>query len=128
MSGESNSAIPDFEEGQIWEYKTRDEDKESTVRILKIEPNPADEQVKMGRIVHISIKNISLKMPGVGKIKTEIGHMPVFEKNLRESVTRFVGKTVEEPNLEGYNEWKNAKGGVFSIPLNDCIGHTTGSI
>ena len=112
----------DFAEGQIWQYKTRPEETDSRLYIVKVDSWPNGE-----KIFHIYVDKLKIKNPMLaGGIQTELPHAPVSEKTLKLSVTRFQKKTTELPNItEGYDIWKEEydKGGagVFTISVSEII-------
>ena len=111
-----------FEEGQVWSYKTRQGEENSTILINKIEHNKV-----LGKIFHISINEIKLKNPHIeGGISTELPHSPVSEKTLKISVLKLIGSSPPNPNhQEGYNTWKAAfdegDAGIFTISVSELV-------
>ena len=107
-----------YQEGQVWEYRTRPQDTGSLVRIQRIEANPAF--AKYGPIYHISIVGVHFKNAA---ISGELPHLPVSRETLDASVTKLSSSAVTFPDAEpGIAEWRAAKGGVFTIPLANIIG------
>jgi len=112
----------DFSEGQVWSYKTRPGEEQSTLLINKVESHP-----KLGKIFHISVTNVKVKNPRlVGGVTSELPHFPVSQTTLEKSVTKVLRKS--KPNaeyLEGYKEWKRAfdegKAGIFTITVAEII-------
>jgi len=49
-----------YKVGQEWNYKTRNGEENSTLKILKIEEYP-----KPGKVIHISIGRLRVKNPGL---------------------------------------------------------------
>lgn len=113
----------DYSEGQVWQYKTRQGEENSTVLINKVETNE-----KLGNIFHISIDGVKVKNSRVtGGISSELPHFPVSEETLKISLTKLIGKKAPNPDyLEGYNTWKSAfdagGAGIFTISISDIIG------
>jgi hypothetical protein len=113
----------DYTEGQVWSYKTRPGEEQSTVLINKIETHE-----KLGKIFHISVSKVKVKNRQVeGGITTDLPHFPVSEETLKKSVTRLIGKQTQNPNyIEGYKTWKAAfdagKAGIFTISVAEIVG------
>lgn len=122
----------EFLPGQVWEYKTRPTEADSTLTVLKVDT------VNNQRIIHVAVHGLRMKRAThmtVGARRTaiaeldigdSIGHMPIAEQTLAESVTRVV--RVEDklpPFQEGYDLWKAAfdkgEGGYFTIPVAKCV-------
>jgi hypothetical protein len=112
-----------YKEGQVWSYKTRENESNSKIYIVKIEYNKT-----IGKIYHIYIDNLNIKNPyQKSKIQNNLSHSPVSEKTLDDSVIKIVTAKYEN-NIDisdGYVAWKEAfddgKAGVFTIPVNEII-------
>ena len=106
-----------YQAGQVWEYRTRPADAGSLLKIQKIETDP--EAAKYGPIYHISIVGVHLfGQPAA----IAIAHLPVSRSVLDESVTRLVTSDAEFPDVEeGIASWREAKGGVFTIPVDEIV-------
>jgi hypothetical protein len=104
-----------YEAGQVWEYRARPQDLDSLVRIQRVEANPS---AYGGRtIYHISLVGLHV---GDGAQPIAVGHLPVSRATLDASLTRLApaGNTIEFPSAdEGIDIWREAKGGVFDIPI-----------
>ena len=112
-----------YKEGQGWSYKTRENESNSKIYIVKIEYNKT-----IGKIYHIYIDNLNIKNPyQKSKIQNNLSHSPVSEKTLDDSVIKIVTAKYENNiNIsDGYVAWKEAfddgKAGVFTIPVNEII-------
>ena len=112
-----------YKEGQVWSYKTRENESNSKIYIVKIEYNKT-----IGKIYHIYIDNLNIKNPyQKSKIQNNLSHSPVSEKTLDDSVIKIVTANYENNiNIsDGYVAWKEAfddgKAGVFTIPVNEII-------
>ena len=112
-----------YKEGQVWSYKTRENESNSKLYIVKIEYNKT-----IGKIYHIYIDNLNIKNPyQKSKIQNNLSHSPVSEKTLDDSVIKIVTAKYENNiNIsDGYVAWKEAfddgKAGVFTIPVNEII-------
>ena len=94
-----------FDEGQVWEYKTRPNESGSLLKIVMIESDP-----RFGQIYHISV--IGLKVSNLRAprgITTELPHLPVSRKTLESSLTKpSSSKAVFPDYREGYATWKFA--------------------
>ena len=112
-----------YKEGQVWSYKTRENESNSKIYIVKIEYNKT-----IGKIYHIYIDNLNIKNPyQKSKIQNNLSHSSVSEKTLDDSVIKIVTAKYEN-NIDisdGYVAWKEAfddgKAGVFTIPVNEII-------
>ena len=112
-----------YKEGQVWSYKTRENESNSKIYIVKIEYNKT-----IGKIYHIYIDNLNIKNPyQKSKIQNNLSHSPVSEKTLDDSVIKIVTAKYENNiNIsDGYVAWKEAfddgKAGVFTMPVNEII-------
>jgi hypothetical protein len=105
---------PAYAAGQVWEYRTRPQEPESLLKIQRVEADPA------GRpIYHISL--IGLHIAGLKG--GEAQHLPVSKATLDASVTRLSASTAAFPDpSEGIALWRQAKGGVFTIPVAEIVG------
>ena len=112
-----------YSEGQVWSYKTRPGEEESTVLINKVESHE-----KLGKIFHISVSGVKVKNPHIaGGFSSDLPHFPVSEETLKKSLTKLAGKSKPNPEyLEGYNTWKEAfdagQAGIFTISVSEIIG------
>jgi hypothetical protein len=112
-----------FSEGQVWSYKTRKGEENSTVLINKVESHP-----KLGKIFHISISGVKIEnQRTAGGVSTELSHSPVSEDVLKKSLTKLLRNS--SPNsdyVEGYKTWKEAfdrgDAGVFTVEVADIVG------
>jgi len=111
-----------FKVGQVWKYKTRPYEENSVFTIAKVENEP-----KNGNIVHITVTNLRIRNPHAPSGYTDlIGHMPLAENSVAESVTELSNKT---PDLsayeEGYQDWREAfdsgRGGIWTLPVSECV-------
>lgn len=115
LSGQS--IPPPYSQGQVWEYKTRVGDEGSLLKIQRIEREPAGS--KLGAIYHISVVGFHLRNPAIVPM---LPHAPVSQQTLDESVTRL--STIDRsfpPADPGIAEWKQAKGGVFTITVAEIV-------
>ena len=108
---------PKFSPGQLWSYHTRKGEESSTITILRVESLP-----KIGVIVHVRIEGIHLKNCSGGPSPTSIGHSPISREALDQSVTKQLEQRRALPDYEaGYNKWRQACGGVYTISVADVL-------
>ncbi|WOR15708.1 hypothetical protein RYZ27_03405 [Hyphomonas sp. FCG-A18] len=114
ISGHADSQI---EVGDVWTFK--DAPLEQTkLYIRKIEDSTT------GAIVHVSIYPIPFMMRPDGQmVGGRIGHMPFSRKTLTASLIDKVSIDMEESTdfEKGYQQWKDAEGGVFTISPAEAI-------
>ena len=103
-----------FAAGQRWSYKTRERHEGSTLRVLVVD------SVEDRPVVHVAIEGLQLKAPE-GTVLHEVGHLPMAEEALRASVRRLLASDVEVRSLEGYEQWKEAQGGVFTLTVAETV-------
>jgi hypothetical protein len=116
-AGQADAPIA-YQEGQVWEYRTRPQDAGSFVRIQRVEANPAFP--KYGPIYHISVIGVHFKD---APLSGDLAHLPVSRETLDASVIRLSTASATFPDAgPGIDEWRSAQGGVFTIPLADIIG------
>jgi hypothetical protein len=116
-------AAPDFQEGQVWAYKTRPGEEESTLLINKVE-----DDAKLGRIYHISISKVQLK-GGPLTLTSELPHLPVSLQTLQLSCTKLVRQSDPNPMyLPGYRIWRQAydagRAGIYTISISEILDLT----
>lgn len=118
MMSLENAVARDYSEGQVWEYKTRPGEAGSLLRIGKIETDP-----KLGPVFHISIIGAKVRNPDAGRgFSSELAHFPVSKATLDQSVTRLSQARPAFPDYrEGYEEWRRANGGVFTLSVAEII-------
>ena len=122
MSLMTEAFAVEYSEGQIWSYRTRPGENQSTLRINRVERDP-----KIGSIYHISVLDVKIKNSGSPEgFSFELPHLPVSKKSLDASVLELVGKS--EPSLDympGYEEWRSqfeiGKAGVFDADVAKII-------
>jgi len=99
-----------YEEGQVWKYKARDNEKNSTITILKVEDNVI--RIRINGINVVSKANLAMN---------ELRHAPIDIKSLDASVMEYAGLSKQALDLSGYEAWKKAKGGVFTITVSEIV-------
>ena len=107
----------DLRVGQVWSYKTRPSEPQSTLTILRIE-NYHD----LGSVIHIRVDRIKMTNPIKGNIVTDIPHLPFQEQAIQQSITKLSRTDASVPPFEeGYNTWKQAylqgQAGAFETDL-----------
>ena len=118
-----------FEIGQIWNYKNRIGEADSTILILRVETYETQ-----GVVIHISVRDICIKCYADGNtIADEIEHVPITENALLASVTNIADSIACIPDFsQDYNYWKRAfennKGGVWSLLVNEIVAYTETTI
>lgn len=106
-----------YAESQVWEYKTRSGDDGSLIKIQKIEPYPTPQST--GKVYHISVIGLHIKSQ---PLASEVQHLPVSKATLDVSLTKLSDSTAIFPNAsEGRAMWREANGGIFTIPLSDVM-------
>lgn len=120
----SDHAGSTFRPGQVWSYRARPGEEDSTLTILKVETHP-----QLGTIVHVGVSGVRVRAPlAPDGYAREIGHMPFAEEALLRSVTaRVRDGAPTEMGEEGYREWRRAfeagKGGVFTTGVAEGVGY-----
>lgn len=105
-----------FRPGQVWQYKTRPHERSSTLTILKVESLP-----NVGTIIHIRVDKVRLRNCTGGPEPDNFQHMPFARDAIERSVTKVVS-TGSIPDFQaGYDEWRRACGGVYTITVAEAI-------
>lgn len=109
-----------YQTGQVWNYRSRPHEPESTFTVVKVENGAA-----LGDIVHISVHGLKMKRADGGLGET-IGHMPFAVKSIDESVTGLAREGAGLPDFsEGYGIWRAAfeagKAGVFTTSVAEAV-------
>ena len=117
LSLTAQSSLRSYSEGQVWEYKTRAGDEGSLLKIQRIEPGPQGS--KMEKIYHIAVVGFRLRNP---RVVPMLPHAPVSQQTLDASVIKLSSSDRSFPPADsGIEEWKQAKGGVFTITVAEII-------
>jgi hypothetical protein len=112
-----NNSAARYAAGQVWTYKTRNQDQGSLLKIHAIE------QLKMGESTQ-TVYHIGLINARIGKNDTPVSieHLPVLKKTLDSSVVKQVRSSAKfEAPDEGISLWREAKGGAFDISVRDIV-------
>jgi hypothetical protein len=108
---------PAFAPGQIWSIKSA---RPTTAKVVINRVEPWEHQI----VVHVSIIDVPVPrdMPGAGRT-TDIGHMPFQQSALAASVDRLLATDASPASSfeSGYKQWQDAKGGVFTINVEQAI-------
>jgi hypothetical protein len=105
-----------FVPGQIWAYKTRKKEESSTLTILKVEEIP-----KLGTIIHIRVDKIRLRNCTGGPEPDKFEHMPFTRDAVERSVTKMIREGDIPDFREGYDEWRKACGGIYTITVAEAV-------
>lgn len=101
--------------GQVWEYHTRPQDTGSLLKVQRVE------LLGQQTVYHISVIGIHFSTPRLAGI---LPHIPVSEDTLNSSVTKLSSEKSDFLTTavdEGIEEWRKAKGGVFTIPVSQIV-------
>lgn len=108
-----------YAEGQIWHYRTRPGEEGSVVAIRRVGTVP--EAPGLGPVYHVSLIGVKLG----DRFGTMLPHLPVSRATLDSSLTvRAKGGFELPPFEEGIEEWRSAKGGVFTVGLAEIVDFT----
>jgi hypothetical protein len=113
---------PKYAIGQLWAYRSRPGEPDSTVLINYVEHND-----RLGDIYHIGVLGVKVRSPrSESGMISELSHFPVSRETLDKSVTTLVGnRRPDHAYVEGYREWKQAfddgKAGVFGISVAEIV-------
>ena len=112
-----------FRPGQVWAFKTPENQPNAKLTILRVE-----NAGKVGNVIHIALSGVSY-----GKGQTNISHLPFAESAIDQSVTTLERESGPVPDFsEGYRLWREAfdsgKGGVFTITVAEAFEAMTGAI
>jgi len=112
----------EYQEGQVWQYKTRTGEESSRLYVVKVETLSNGE-----RAFHIHLDKLSIQTGYLpGNVQTALPHVPVSAATLDQSVVRLQGLTDNPPDIsEGYAVWREAydagEGGIFTIPVAEIV-------
>jgi hypothetical protein len=104
LSAAGGAIAENYEVGQVWTYKTRPQEPDSTLMILRI-----DNTSKLGQVVFIGLKEVRILHPNGNTIRS-LSPLPFTKDALDKSVTKLVDKTdkVLTSNF-GYLKWKEVQ-------------------
>jgi len=92
--------------GQVFKYKTRPGEENSTVMVIKIKDNT----------IHIKINDVVIN----GK-KNGIDHSPITREAFVKSITSLKDVSEGKIDLTGYESWKQQQGGAFNISIAQIV-------
>jgi hypothetical protein len=108
---------PALAPGQVWSIKST---LPTTAKVVINRVEPWEHRL----VVHVSVVDVPIPpdMPGAGRT-TVIGHMPFEQSALAASVDRLLatGAAPASSFEGGYKGWQDAKGGVFTIDVEQAI-------
>lgn len=110
-AADDDSQKHDFSPGQVWTFHLDAREPAATLTVLKVETLE-----RIGDVVHISVS--AVRVPGGA---TRIGHLPMSRAALDKSVVKLVRIESASPDLGGYEQWKSAKGGVFTKSVSEAM-------
>jgi len=105
-----------YHPGQVWQYRTRPDEQNSRLTILKIESLP-----ELGTIIHVRVDNIRLRNCTGGPEPDKFAHMPFTKDAFERSVTKLQKHNSKIPDLSGYERWRADRGGVYTIDVAEAI-------
>jgi hypothetical protein len=113
-----------YAEGQVWEYRARQGEEGSLLKIQRIERLPARPDGML--VYHVSIIGVLL---GASGVQTELPHAPVSTETLDASVTSLSTRTAVFPDVEeGIAQWRSDEGGVFTISVAEIVSITDDAV
>jgi len=116
MMGLTGQAAPQpkYAEDQVWEYHARARDPGSLLKIQRIEAYGS------AQVYHISVSGLHF---GKSDALQALQHSPVSVETLDASVTKLASAEFPVIDFEGgLAEWRQAKGGIFTIPVSEIVG------
>ena len=126
--GEQPAALTDttgsrYQVGQIWSYKTRPQEPQATLTVVKVESHP-----KLGTVVHVSLQGLQMKNPQApGGYSDTLSHLPMSVEALNKSVIKLLREQEPLPDFQdGYKEWRRAfdkgEAGIFTVTVAEAVG------
>lgn len=111
----------DLQQGQVWAYKTRPGESDSTITVLNVE-----RYKDIGTVVHIRVDRVRMTNPLKGNVVTDIPHLPFKESAVRRSVIKLIRTLSSVPEFQdGYDTWKKAylagQTGAFDSSINATL-------
>lgn len=113
----------EFAVGQVWGYKNRAQEADSTLTIVQID------NINDAEIVHISLDGLRISVNGPPSgIVEQVSHLPIEKSVLQASVGELLTTVRKLPPFEeGYEIWKAAfdsgEGGYFTISVAECVSY-----
>ena len=106
----------DYHPGQVWQYRTRDDEPNSRLTVLRVENLP-----ELGTVVHVRIDGVRLRNCAGGPEPDTIQHMPFTKDAFARSVTKLLKDGSKIPTLDGYDQWRRDCGGVYTITVAQAV-------
>lgn len=111
---------PTFAPGQRWAYRTRPGEEGSTLVVLR------RETVGGEALLHVQLQGLRLPSPLIESgFTTTIGHLPIREAEVRQSVTGLLEEGVTAEGGGGYETWRAAhargEAGFFTLPVSQIV-------
>jgi hypothetical protein len=104
---------PTYKPGQVWSYKTRPGEDDSTITILRVESTP-----KLGVIVHVRIDGFKLENCTGQKGNSAMDHAPFTKAAIDKSVVKLLRTEKDIPDFqEGYTDWLSHCGGLYQTSV-----------
>jgi len=120
-----------FAEGQVWTYKTRPNEQDSRITVVRVDADDPE----FGNIIHIYVSSLDIpNASAAGGRTTFVNHMPYEEEALKAAVLDLQSNDQPLPEgfEDGYRLWReafeNSEAGVFNIPVSDAIEFVQASI
>jgi hypothetical protein len=104
-----------FRPGQVWQYNTRSHEKASTLTILRVE------SLLKRVIIHVRVDKVQLRNCTGGPEPDNFQHMPFTREAIERSVTKLIKESDVPEFQDGYDEWRKACGGVYTITVAEAI-------
>jgi hypothetical protein len=104
-----------YQPGQVWQYKTRQDEQGSRISVLRVEMLP-----KVGTIVHVRVDHVRLRNCAGGPEPDNFQHMPFTRDAIERSITKLEKDSVNT-DLGGYEQWRADCGGVYTITVAEAI-------
>lgn len=109
-----------YKPGQVWSYKNRPGEDDSTITILRVESAP-----KMGVIVHVRIDKFKLENCHGNKGDSAMDHAPFTKAAIDKSVVKLLRTEKDIPDYqEGYTDWLSHCGGLYQMSVADALTAT----
>lgn len=122
-----------FKTGQVWRYKTRSHEPDSSLMIIQVDFDMFEKEP----MVSIYVNGLHVSHPIDGQDSTDIMHLPLTESAMQKSVTELIEETgaISEEMLSAYGDWKRlhewGKAGVFCMTVAEiltCMSPTQESV
>lgn len=111
---------PTFAPGRRWAYRTRPSEEGSTLVVLRRETLGGEV------LLHVQLQGLRIPSPLTESgLTTSIGHLPIREAEVRQSVTRLLEEGVTADDGGGYETWRAARArgeaGLFTLPVSQIV-------